>query len=245
MAEGFLDRATRIAAAALALLAPTGGAAQDSTPLSAEEHAAWLAIGRVNVGGFNTRGTCTGTLIAADLVLTAAHCVPTRALRPDDPEQVHFVAGWYLGDYAAHRTGRALHIHPEYVRGRSGLQHLDTDVALVELDAPIPADMIEPLALAEMPTFADDVEILAYSNRRSGALARAGPCIAIGLDENVLGMTCGVEGGNSGAPVLRRKENGWEVVAVAVARNRGDGGFRSFAVRVPDVLFEMAGRKVP
>ncbi|MGB7242579.1 MAG: trypsin-like serine protease [Sulfitobacter sp.] len=41
----------------------------------------WEAVGRLDTknGGF-----CTGTLIAPDLVLTAAHCVMTAAKRASD-----------------------------------------------------------------------------------------------------------------------------------------------------------------
>jgi len=35
----------------------------------------WDAIGQVNVVGFHTIDACTGTLAAANLVMTAAHCV--------------------------------------------------------------------------------------------------------------------------------------------------------------------------
>ena len=35
----------------------------------------WDAIGQVNVGGCRIAARCTGTLVAPDIVLTAAHCV--------------------------------------------------------------------------------------------------------------------------------------------------------------------------
>jgi hypothetical protein len=213
--------------------------------LSPEEHAAWPAIGRVNVGGLKTRSTCTGTLVAPDLVLTAAHCISPRALRAENPENVHFVAGWHLGEYAAHRTAREIHLHPDYVPGRMSPGNLHADVALLVLEAPIEDDLAQPVPVTAMPNFADAVEILAYSNSRPGALARAGPCPAVAMDPDLLGMTCTVEGGNSGAPVLRLASGQPEMIAVAVARNTGDGGFRSFAVRAPAILFELAGRPAP
>ncbi|MEM6661581.1 MAG: S1 family peptidase, partial [Pseudomonadota bacterium] len=58
----------------LALLSPVLAAdVPRHTMLSKEESTQWHGVGRVNILHRNLRSMCTGTLIAPDIVLTAAH----------------------------------------------------------------------------------------------------------------------------------------------------------------------------
>ena len=54
--------------------------------------APWAAIGQVNVTGYRRLRKCTGSLVASNLVITAAHCVidPWRR-RPFPLAQIHFL----------------------------------------------------------------------------------------------------------------------------------------------------------
>jgi Trypsin len=69
----------------------------------------WDAIGHVNVGGVRRRGRCTGTLVAPDVVITAAHCVLDPWKKAPYPlRDIHFLAGVRGAAHKGHATAKCL-----------------------------------------------------------------------------------------------------------------------------------------
>src|ERR1700757_4323302 len=101
-------------------LAPIVATAQ--APLPPEQHygeiadpSVWpfSAIGRVNrTTRSDERAFCTGTLIAPNLVLTAAHCLYQD---PGVRSVVHFVTAVANGVPAEHAIAKRVVISPQYV----------------------------------------------------------------------------------------------------------------------------------
>ena len=77
--------------------------------------APWAAIGQINVTGYRRTSRCTGSLIATNLVITAAHCVMDPWSRKPFPlHQIHFLAGVRGSSWLGHSTAKCLHFPPEY-----------------------------------------------------------------------------------------------------------------------------------
>ncbi|MFY8194492.1 MAG: trypsin-like serine peptidase, partial [Novosphingobium sp.] len=94
-------------------------------------------------------GFCTGTLIATDLVLTAAHCLFDRQTgQPEDIGRIRFRAGLRDGEAVAEVAAVRAVAHRGYdPRERTGEHSIRHDLALVQLAAPIPAAVAAPFAV--------------------------------------------------------------------------------------------------
>lgn len=180
-------------------------------PLPLEEAKQFGAVGRVNVAGFKVKGACTGTLIAPDVVLTAAHCVS-----PVGQSQRVFVAGWERGNYIAARRTRREVRHPAYaLGGRHDPRH---DIGLLFLSEPIAEVAPVPLGRA----MGHDVALVGYHQHVPHLLSGRLSCpMGDFRVSGLLQVACPVTSGNSGGPVLEMQDGVWVLVAVVSSQRAG------------------------
>jgi protease YdgD len=98
----------------------------------------WSAVGRITLYDMILRpggeASCSGTLVAENLVLTAAHCIWSRR---HHPEEVFFLAGFQQGRYVAHSKAKNIHVHEAFESGKPSPRTFSVDWALIELEKPI------------------------------------------------------------------------------------------------------------
>jgi V8-like Glu-specific endopeptidase len=238
-ARGALARhARRLAARALLAAGLVAPAAAGEAILPEAEQAAWNAVGRVNIAGYNSRRMCTGTLVAPDRVLTAAHCVLDARDRPAPPGEIVFVAGWRAGAAAADARGAALSVHPGFSAGlATGEVRIFHDLALLTLERALVG--IRPLSVAALPEGGGPLTILGYRSDRPHIATRSTPCRITHRAPDAFVIDCPVAEGTSGAPVLARTATGWRVVGVVSAAS--DAGTLAPIPAAWDTLAPLAG----
>lgn len=199
---------------------PVLGLAEDSQLLSldtTDAGRAWEAVGRLDIEG---TGFCTGTLIAADLVLTAAHCLYDKATRKRiDPTTIEFLAGWRNGRASAYRYVRRAVVHPAYDYDQDvNSERVRNDVALLELQQPIRNTSVVPFEIAERPRKGQKIGVVSYAKDRSEAPSLQKVCAVMARQQGVLVMSCDVDYGSSGAPVFSFEGGIPRIVSVVSAK---------------------------
>ncbi len=189
-----------------------------------------LAVGQLEQRGWPI---CVATLVAPDLVLTAAHCLyapgTDRRLALSD---LRFRVGGFTA--RAYRGVAASQVasgfQPDAPVSPDRMRH---DLAVLRLDYPLAASTVVPIPMAS-----SGAEVVGAALPPPQSPLRA--CAMQPLGAGLMQLACGAGAGGSGSPVLARDAaGGWSVAGLVVAAGNAGGTVRAFAVMMP------AGRVSP
>lgn len=227
--------------AALALLVATSCAAyagpdlrpgiigeDDRTPVEASGPP-WSAIGQVNISGYRMRRSCTGTLVAPRVVLTAVHCVIDPSTEePFSPEDIHFAAGvrrdTVLGRSVARcvelpdgsRDSDAGRVLPDLRVQKTPPDRRMLDLAVIVLADDIPAAAVAPVVQDDVFYSGLPVIHASYPMDRRYMLTADTTCSALDRDRGFWLTDCDTHGASAGGPILVSHAGEMKVAAIVV-----------------------------
>ncbi len=178
----------------------------------------WNAVGKINTPSWRRLGECSGTLIASDIVLTAAHCLFNEVSgRPFRSEDIHFSAGQRRDQKIGHSVSRCVRFASDYrFKDRIQPKSIARDYAFIVLAEPIdtvPVGLLPPEALKAGLT----VTHAGYGRDRRFLLVAHRACTISNVRGSLLHTDCDTNHGQSGGPLLVERDGGFAVAGVMSA----------------------------
>ncbi|MEJ6393614.1 trypsin-like serine protease [Gymnodinialimonas sp. 2305UL16-5] len=241
MLPNFRQWLPMLAAASVLCALPFATAAQimpqpgDLRPIqTADDARGWEAVGRLDTGV----SFCSATLIAPDLVLTAAHCLFDDSHARIPNENLRFSASLRNGRAdAVGRIARSF-IPDAYVSDDDGptVDTVSDDVALLELTQPVINARVSPLQVGRRGRTRDLVTVVSYGRDRADYASIEEDCAILASQLPIQILSCNAVPGTSGAPILRETGAGVEVIGVVSAIGEWNDDDATFAVAIDDIL---------